>query len=334
MAADVGFFSASKGEAQIRKALLHIQERAGAPNDGLHARLGPLYDRLSRDLDGPEVAPFRELQRDHILTTWPLAPGDEVLGPRVETRRFHSIRSLANATGMGTVRLRKALVDAGFITPLPTGEGTYPRFHPAEIQRFLDRLLQGAVVTTQAKPDYHDIPAACRRLVCSAREIVALILDGRLKKISRHTEREGYLAVLVNVWEIRPCLVRASASGLTVEQAAEQLGVTQVQMRAMIRDGVMKADLAPNPVTAKPQPYVTEAHLRDFRMEFMTCKDLADWLGLDRDMVTKHLKAADVHPIGPPDKPYGFTYCRLRIHERFVQALRSGAGLVNPISET
>ena len=322
------------------------------------------------------------------MTTWPLAPGDEVLGHRVETRRFHSIRSLANATGMGTVRLRKALVDAGlvpessgkpaawemfdaataealvrpmldglgwtevierfnfprdqlevmvkagFITPLPTGEGTYPRFHPAEIQRFLDHLLQGAVVTTQAKPDYHDIPAACRRLVCSAREIVALILDGRLKKICRHTEREGYLAVLVNVREIRPCLVRASASGLTVEQAAEQLGVTQVQMRAMIRDGVMKADLAPNPVTAKPQPYVTEAHLRDFRMEFMTCKDLADWLRVDRDMVKKHLKAADVHPIGPPDKPYGFTYRRLRIHERFVQALRSGAGSASPISET
>lgn len=122
----------------------------------------------------------------------------------------------------------EVMIKAGFITPLPTGEATYPSFHPAEIQGFLDRLLRGAVATTQAKPDYHDIPAACRRLVCSARQIVALILDGRLKKICRHTEREGYLAVLVNVREIRPRLVRASASGLIVEQAAERLGVANL----------------------------------------------------------------------------------------------------------
>jgi len=340
----------------------------------------PCTTVFSRDLEGPEFTPFRTLLREHILTTWPLAPGDDVLGHRVEKRRLHSIRSLSNATGMGTDLLRKArvyaglvpetsarraawdlfdadaaealvrpmleglgwtdvierfnfprdqleiMVKAGFICPLPTGADTYPSFHPAEIQSFLDRLLLGGVATSQAMHDFHDIPSACRRLVCSAKEIVGLIFDGRLKKISRHTGREGYLAVLVNVREIRPLLLRAKATGLTVEQAAERLGVTQVHMRAMIRDGVMKADFAPNPVTAKPQYYVTEAHLSDFRTEFMTCKELADWLCLDRDAIRKQLKEVGVHPIVPPEKPYGFAYRRLRIHERFVQALQRGAG--------
>lgn len=78
-------------------------------------RFGALFDRFSRDLDGPEFDPFRKLLQDHLLTTWPLNAGQDVLGVPVPQRLLHSVRSLANQTGLGTVRLRKALAAAGLV---------------------------------------------------------------------------------------------------------------------------------------------------------------------------------------------------------------------------
>ena len=370
-AADLGFRSAAAGEAGIRKTLLDVQERGGSPNDGPHARFGPLYDRFSRDLDGPEFDPFRKVLQDHLLTTWPLAAGENVLGKLVEKRLLHSVRSLANQTGLGTARLRKALVDAGlvaessprsdawdvfdaeaaeslvlplleglglsdvvesfnfprdqfeamvtgsFIKSLPTGEGTYPAFLASEITAFLDIFLGVATPMSAAQHDFTDIPTAARRLLCSSRDIARLAIEGRLQRIGRHTGRKGYLSILVNVREIQPLLLRETAIGMTVEQVSETLGLAAGEVRALIRDGVLQATLAPNPITQKPQYYVTEAQLRDFCSTFVTLKHVAAWLDLDRDITRKELQASKVRPIGPPERPYGFAYRRIKIGERF-----------------
>lgn len=380
-AADLGFCSAAAGEAGIRKTLLEVQERGGSPNDGPHARFGMLYDRFSRDLDGPEFEPFRKVLQDHLLTTWPLAAGENVLGKLVAKRLLHSVRSLTNQTGLGTARLRKALVDAGlvaensprsdawdvfdaeaaesvvlpmleglglsdvvqnfnfprdqfevmvgagFIKSLPTGEGTYPAFLASEITAFLEVFLGAATPMSAAQHDFADIPTAARRLLCSSRDVARLAIEGRLQRIGRHTGREGYLSILVNVREIQPLLLREAAIGMTVEQVSEALGLAAGEVRALIRDGILKATLAPNPITQKPQYYINEAQLRDFCSTFVTLKHVATWLGLDRDTARKELQASKVRPIGPQERPYGFVYRRFKIGERFASAWPRSTGL-------
>ncbi len=119
-AGKIGFDVCQRGIDFVKGMLVEIQKRRGSPQDGPNARFGPLHDRFSRDMNGPEFEPFRSILREHILETWPLGPGDTVLGVPVETRRLHSVRTASNETGIGTTRLRKALAAAGLVEPKGT----------------------------------------------------------------------------------------------------------------------------------------------------------------------------------------------------------------------
>jgi hypothetical protein len=112
----MGFAVARHGEDAIRTALIDLQELPGGPHDGPKKIFPKLYDRLAHDYrDSPDYAPFRRLLRDHMLETWPLGPGDDLLGEPVMTRRLHSIRTAAQVTGVDQRRLRKMLMAEGIV---------------------------------------------------------------------------------------------------------------------------------------------------------------------------------------------------------------------------
>lgn len=114
---DAGYSIAHRGEAAIRKALTSLQELVGAPMDGPKKKFGDLYDRLAQDLTSDDYQPFRNLLRDHIATTWPLGPGDDLMGEPILKRRVHSVLTAARDTGNDPRRLRKLLADAGWVRP-------------------------------------------------------------------------------------------------------------------------------------------------------------------------------------------------------------------------
>lgn len=118
---DLGYKFASQGEMAIRRALGELQQYIGAPMDGPKKKFGDLYDRLAHDLTDEDYRPFRDLLRDHIATTWPLGPGDELMGEPIQERRVHSVLTAARDTGIDPRRLRKLLAEADLIQP--AGEG-------------------------------------------------------------------------------------------------------------------------------------------------------------------------------------------------------------------
>lgn len=141
MAFDVGFKFASKGEDSIRSALGELQATIGKPTDGPKKKFGALYDRLAFDLLNEDYAPFRALLRDHIATTWPLGPGDDLMGEPVLVRRVHSIRTASRELGMDPRRLRKLLVDARIVRPAENGkDDQWELFDVDEAQPHLDRI--------------------------------------------------------------------------------------------------------------------------------------------------------------------------------------------------
>jgi hypothetical protein len=73
-----------------------------------------------QDHDDPDFAPFRDIVAENLLKTWPLGPGDEVMGQPVTERQVHSVLSAAEETGIDPRRLRKMLFAAGLI------DGTLP----------------------------------------------------------------------------------------------------------------------------------------------------------------------------------------------------------------
>ena len=114
---NLGFQVARDGEAAIRNALQGLQAIPGGPHDGPRQIFPKMYDRLAYDtINDPDYDDFRRILRSHMMETWPLGVGDELLGEPVTERRLHSVRSAAMATGIDQRRLRKILAAEGIVS--------------------------------------------------------------------------------------------------------------------------------------------------------------------------------------------------------------------------
>lgn len=118
----LGFAVAEHGIDAIRDALKKLQLLPVASHDGAKKIFPLMYDRLSHDYrDDPNFEPYRQVLRDHMSQTWPLGPGDELLGEPVIERRLHSVRTAALATGIDQRRMRKMLEAAGVVPKASVG---------------------------------------------------------------------------------------------------------------------------------------------------------------------------------------------------------------------
>ncbi|MHA3977793.1 TniQ family protein [Halovulum sp. GXIMD14794] len=145
----MGFEIARGGEDAVRAALRGLQALPGGPHEGPKKVFPVLYDRLSHHYhDNPDYAAFRAILRAHMLETWPLGIGDEVMGEPVMERRLHSVRTAAAATGIDPRRFRKMLSAAGLV---PDGGDALPdawQVFEAEAAEPLLRDLQHLVTTS------------------------------------------------------------------------------------------------------------------------------------------------------------------------------------------
>lgn len=112
----MGFDIARHGPQAIREALQGLQDLPCSPQQGPKAVFPLLYDRLAHDHRGdPAYEPFSAILRQHLLETWPLGVGDELMGEPITVRRLHSLNSAARETGVDPRRLRTMLISAGLL---------------------------------------------------------------------------------------------------------------------------------------------------------------------------------------------------------------------------
>jgi hypothetical protein len=113
----MGFDVAKHGERAIRDALMGLQNLAGGPHDGPKKIFPKMYDQLAYEfIEDPDYDVCRHILRSHMLETWPLGVGDELLGEPVTERKLHSVRTAAHATGIDQRRLKKILLSEGIIS--------------------------------------------------------------------------------------------------------------------------------------------------------------------------------------------------------------------------
>lgn len=111
----LGFETARHGEEAILKELQRLNQLA-EPRIGPKAAFPVLYDRLSREhVQDPDFAVYREVLARHLMESWPLGPGDDLLGTPATERKLHSVRTAASETGIDIRRLRKMLEAANMI---------------------------------------------------------------------------------------------------------------------------------------------------------------------------------------------------------------------------
>lgn len=114
--ASTGYDLSVQGPNQVRATLTRLQSKLGTPRQGPKGVFGDLHDRFARELTSEPYGVFREIIRDHILATWPVGPGDNVMGEPVLERRLHSVRTAAEECGIDDRRLRKLLRERRILT--------------------------------------------------------------------------------------------------------------------------------------------------------------------------------------------------------------------------
>ena len=153
-----GFEIAQRGEDAIRHLLSDLQKLVETPQDGPKKIFPALYDRLSHDYaDNPDYDVFRRILRDHMAATWPLGPGDELMGEPVYERRLHSVTTASQETGVDPRRLRKLLVAAGLLAEDCGLPDTWAVFDAAEA----DPIIRDLITLVPAKA-FRDIIGATR----------------------------------------------------------------------------------------------------------------------------------------------------------------------------
>lgn len=119
-AGSTGFAVASQGEEAFRAALTDLQRRPGVPSGGPQAHWGRFYQWLSHSGKPQSYNKMLDLVRDHIISSYPIAADETVLGKKCTRRRVHSLASAQRETGLHPKRLRTLLIEEKF---LPADDG-------------------------------------------------------------------------------------------------------------------------------------------------------------------------------------------------------------------
>jgi hypothetical protein len=201
----------------------------------------------------------------------------------------------------------RPVVDAS--TSLASGKHS---FEKEDLDNFFARLLHSATPMSDLEAGFADLPRAAKRACCSAMEIVALVLEGRLKRLRRDLRQQGYLALLVDVEEVQ-ALVRLNlnAQGMTLREVERRFGTHTKVVEALIRtgDGPLPTMTVINPVNRCPQTVVPFDSLEAFEREYVGLTHLARERGVHHVVLRKRLDAAGVVPALTREK-FGATFYR------------------------
>ncbi|AVW91380.1 TniQ family protein [Celeribacter baekdonensis] len=149
-AMDEGFGTLARGRNSVKALFMDLRTRSGEPQLRPQGRYGPVYDWLKRGAGvAPEFEPMKALLREHIIESWPFEAGTDVLGHRLEKRRFHSALSAAHEYGIRPQHVINLMKDAGIsgTLNLPAVEQIYAA---TEVRNVVG-AVSGAISMTKAQ---------------------------------------------------------------------------------------------------------------------------------------------------------------------------------------
>jgi len=274
--------------------------RTAALETGLHPK------RLRRLLAAFGTIPpyHRELTDDRVLFS--AAQAEEFL---LKAKHAISERDAQDYLNAGRVHTR-LLAQAEFITPfVSSGQEVLKvyAYDSRELEGFLAALSAKAqVMAGHADPIYR-IPEAAKRANCSAMEIVRAILDGKLDWVGQISSETGYMAMLVNVAEIRRLVRGDHGDMLTLMIVQKSLRTTFGVVDALVRSGILPSETAISPINRCPYRAVRAADLKTFQATFGSLQEIARERGIHFAPLKKALMQHGITPcFGKPAIPATF----------------------------
>lgn len=151
-AGDVGFEVVKDGPSGISNFLSKID--AGFIRKGAIASpqsvYGRIYYRLHALSNEPAFREVHDIVADHIMSRFPLGPGDEIFNNPVTTRRFHSALTLSKKHACSERRIEDILNSEGFSLE-SRGSGQKALFEATKAELAVERALQAVTLVEAQK---------------------------------------------------------------------------------------------------------------------------------------------------------------------------------------
>lgn len=206
-----GFEHAARGEEGIRSALdeLLCRLRRDEGKGGPQAAFGRLFQWLQFNKSSKARGPIREVVREFILDSMRIEPGNRLFGEVVETRRRHSVATLARLKKLHRRTLNRALVLTGLI---PDGD-------PGKV----DGLLSFDAVAGELLADRMHASIPVRKmpgyLNCNRRQAELLVQHGIISRLGG-----GHADTILNmvpVADLEAFIARMRRRGLPVDRTGD-----------------------------------------------------------------------------------------------------------------
>jgi len=352
-AGSTGFSIMSRGEDAFRAVLSELQRSPGVASGGPQAHWGRFYQWLAFSGKPQSYNKLLDIVRDQIISCYPVAADDMVLGQKCTKRRIHSLASAQRETGLHPKRLRTLLIgegflpsddgqvqhgavglfnaiDAehflneasvsvgqpeaqkvfnmsrsqfdvmrkwGFILPVSSGTTAKPRYSLIALKQLRHRLLRNAVPIKKLENSHADIQTAARKAVCSAGEIVTLILEDDLDWVGVANGQRTYRNLVVDVGEIMTKLETTTVEGLSKQEMKGRLGVNDSVLKWLCDNGYLPLRKSRSPISRKSQSVVRQVDFNRFNEQFVTLRNFAREAGLSSHRAKSVLKQASIHPV-------------------------------------
>lgn len=231
---EMGFQVARHGEDAIRDTFVELQRKPGSPHDGPKAIFPKLYERLAYDYkDHPDYAPYQNILREHMAKTWPLGPGDELLGQPVTERRLHSVRTAAQAIGVDQRRLRKALAAAQIVPEADKGKpDAWEVFDAVAALPILESLTE--LITAKDMATAINATRSQFNLLVEDGVLVPDLDATDVKAIWHPAQGQRFLeSLLIGAQQLR----QAQHGWEHISKSAQRLKVRPIEIIEAIRDG-------------------------------------------------------------------------------------------------
>lgn len=126
---------------------------------------GKLYSRLTNGLNLLPYAPVHAIMTEHILSKFPIGPGDVLFGAPVAIRRLHSIQTASKFYGVCHRTLRKAL-EADGLVPNLAAKGRDVLIDASDVERIVLRDKES--LTLLQAQEYLNVSATSMNVLLKA----------------------------------------------------------------------------------------------------------------------------------------------------------------------
>ncbi|WP_120502401.1 TniQ family protein [Roseovarius sp. EL26] len=236
-AASIGFEYVSQGEQGIMEGLEEVQRVASCSkiHAGPQAVFGVLYQWIQFKKNTKPVGPFRDVFREHILDTIPLATGVNLFGEPVAHRRRHSVSSLSRKHNMNPKTVQNALMVGGLLDQNYDPARDLGDVSAAKAEALLNKLKHSVPVSRV--PEY---------LGCKRPLVTALLQEGILKPIAGGRDGRRSIAQGIHAADLDAflglirvsgsCVLKPSHRMHSVTKTAEKLRVQTFDIVKKILD--------------------------------------------------------------------------------------------------